>query len=119
MNNHLKNLYSCENEKKTHSKKKMKKVFLLIFTVLAKKYDCMFCKFFVGACSRTKIKYKILRIPLIIRYPKKIRSDLQIDATVSLIDIYRTVGDLIGEENITCNEAPDRCVNFEKNDVLY
>ena len=44
------------------------------------------------------------------RYPKKFPPGLQIDDTVSLIDIYRTVGDLIGEDNFPCNEAPDRYV---------
>ena len=53
------------------------------------------------------------------RYPKRFPPGLRIDATVSLIDIYGTVGDLIGENNFTCNEAPDRCVKIGKSDALY
>ena len=51
-----------------------------------------------------------LRVPLIMRFPEKLPQNIEISQQVSLIDIYRTLGDLIGEGKFHCNEASDRYV---------
>lgn len=48
------------------------------------------------------------RLPMLWRYPRMIKEPRVLqNVTVSHIDVYRTLADIIGDENLPCNEAPD------------
>merc|ERR1719500_2643489 len=41
------------------------------------------------------------------RYPKMFKPRVDLDAHVSYLDVFRTLADIIGDQDLPCNEAPD------------
>lgn len=47
------------------------------------------------------------RMPFLWKYPRMIKPKVDRQSIVSYVDVYKTLAEFIGDQNVPCNEAPD------------